>query len=206
MVPMTLPRLALRPFWYLRHGETDWNAQGLSQGWTDIALNERGIAQARAAAATVAAHWRDHAPIARIVTSPLVRAHRTAVIVADALAERDGVCLPLLVDSDLREVCFGEQEGRPMGDWYDDWIAGTYTPAGAEPFGELVARAVAAIDRATEGEGAALVVCHGAMFRALRLAMGLPANVRLSNALPLWLTPGAPDPLPWVLTEVGAAG
>ena len=201
---MTLPRLQPRPFWYLRHGETDWNARGLSQGWTDIALNERGIAQARAAAATVAAHWRDHAPISRIVTSPLVRAHRTATIVADALAERDGVRLPLLVDPGLREVCFGEQEGRPMGDWYDDWIGGNYTPAGAEPFGELVARAVAAIDRATEDDGAALVVCHGAMFRALRLAMGLPANVRLPNAVPLWLRPGTPDPLPWVLTEVGA--
>ena len=69
-----------------------------------------------------------------------------------------------------------------------------------------MARAVAAIDRATEDDGAALIVCHGAMFRALRLAMGLPANVRLPNAVPLWLTPGTPDPLPWALTEVGATG
>mgnify|MGYP003704279353 CR=1 FL=1 len=38
-----------RPFWFLRHGETDWNAQGLSQGNVDIPLNATGRAQAVAA-------------------------------------------------------------------------------------------------------------------------------------------------------------
>ena len=37
-------------FWFLRHGETDWNAQGISQGNVDIPLNAVGVAQARAAA------------------------------------------------------------------------------------------------------------------------------------------------------------
>ncbi|WP_419728621.1 histidine phosphatase family protein [Lichenicola sp.] len=199
-------RLALRPFWYLRHGETDWNAQGLSQGRSDIELNATGIAQGGNAAEIMAKHWGDFAPVTRIVSSPLKRAFRTAEIVADALAEQDGVRLPITTDPELQEVCFGVQEGEPMGTWYDSWIAGEYTPAGAEPFQELVSRAVAAVDRATAGEGVALIVCHGAMFRALRMAMGLPANVRLQNAIPLWLTPGSPDPLPWVLTDVSQHG
>ncbi len=199
-------RLAPRPFWYLRHGETDWNARGLSQGRSDIPLNETGIAQAERAAGIMAMHWHDHAPIARIVASPLIRAYRTAEIVAETLQKRDGVTLPITTDIGLQEVCFGVQEGQPMGDWYDSWIAGDYTPEGAEPFQVLVSRAVAAVDRATERtglDGSVLIVCHGAMFRALRMAMGLPANVRLPNAAPLWLAPGTLDPLPWSLTEVG---
>ena len=31
-----IPQVA---FWYLRHGETDYNARGLSQGAIDVALN-----------------------------------------------------------------------------------------------------------------------------------------------------------------------
>ena len=64
------------PFWFLRHGETDWNAQGLSQGNVDIPLNPTGYAQARSAAERLRRRG-----IATIVTSPLARARVTAEIV-----------------------------------------------------------------------------------------------------------------------------
>lgn len=172
------------PFWFLRHGETDWNAQGLSQGRTDIALNHVGVLQAERAARTLRT-----ARIATIVASPLVRARRTAEIVAAPLA------LPVALDPDLAEVNFGEQEGQPMGDWYDDWIEGRYTPAGAESFQELLERAVRAVNRALAQPAPVLVVAHGALFRALRLALGHEANVRTPNALPLHITP-PPDGAP----------
>jgi probable phosphoglycerate mutase len=180
MVPV--PRLRPVPFWFLRHGETDWNAQGLSQGRTDIPLNSVGLAQARRAARTL-----EGSGIAAVVASPLSRARVTAEIAAEALG------LPVSFDDDLREVNFGEQEGRPMGDWYDDWIAGTYTPERAEPFPVLLARAVLAVNRALERPAPVLVVAHGALFRALRLAFGLEPNVRTPNALPIRCEPPPPS-------------
>lgn len=172
-------RLNRIPFWFLRHGETDWNAQGLSQGRTDIPLNAVGLAQARRAAATLA----DLGGIASIVSSPLIRARVTAEIAAEALG------LPVRLDQELQEVNFGEQEGQPMGDWYDDWIAGDYTPEGAETFAGLLARAVGAVNRATALPGPVLIVAHGALFRALRLAFGHEPNVRTPNALPIRCAP-----------------
>ena len=44
-----------RSFYFLRHGQTDWNAEGRFQGHTDIALNELGLSQARHAAQALAA-------------------------------------------------------------------------------------------------------------------------------------------------------
>jgi probable phosphoglycerate mutase len=180
---MTLTRTA---FWFLRHGETDWNAQGLSQGRTDIPLNQVGVLQAERAALTLRA-----SRIAAVVASPLARARRTAEIVAEPLG------LPVALDDDLAEVNFGEQEGRPMGDWYDDWIAGTYTPRGGESFQQLLDRAVGAVNRALARRGPVLVVAHGALFRALRLALGHEPNVRTPNALPLHITPPAGGGTEW---------
>ena len=84
-----------------------------------------------------------------------------------------------------------------MQPWFPDWIAGTFTPEGAETFAELRARAVAAINRCLAQPRPLLVVGHGGFFRALRAAMGLAPNVRLPNATPLLCEPGNPQ---WSLT------
>ncbi|MBO1323552.1 histidine phosphatase family protein [Acetobacter sp. TBRC 12305] len=191
-----MSQLSPRPYWYLRHGQTDWNRAGLSQGRTDVPLNETGLEQAATAGQLIEQALRASRAdgglgIARIVSSPLERALRTANVVRDELAARGLPVMPLTIEDDLAEVCFGEQEGQPIGTWYDDWIAGHYTPAGAESFDVLRARAVGAVNRATQEPGQPLIVAHGALFRALRSAMALPANVRLPNAIPL---SAAPEP------------
>ncbi len=183
------------PFWFLRHGETDWNAQGLSQGTTDIPLNKVGVEQARRAAQTFAAGIQ----VTTIVASPLVRARVTAETTAALLK------LPVSIDPGLREVEFGEQEGLPMGDWYDSWIEGSYTPERAESFAQLYERAVAAVNRATALPGPVLVVAHGALFRALRLAFGHKPNVRTPNALPIRCEPPADGSGVWVVTPAELA-
>ncbi len=180
--------LSFTAFAFLRHGETDWNAGGLSQGRADIPLNATGLAQAAAAAHRLQGHG-----IRSIAASTLGRAWQTASLV--------GAALDLVPTSDagLQEASFGVQEGQAMGSWYDDWVAGTYTPEGAETFAGLQARVVAAVNRALLLPGPVLVVAHGAMFRAVRAAMGLSALVRTENGVPLLCHPGTP----WTLTEIG---
>ena len=179
--------LTAQAFWFLRHGETDWNARGWSQGSVDIPLNPVGIAQAHAAAVQLQGRG-----IRSIVSSPLSRALDTAHAVADPLG------LPVETDDGLREVSFGVQEGQPMADWFDDWVDGRFTPDGAEPFMALRGRAVSAVNRALGRPAPVLVVAHGALFRALRAAMGLPANIRTPNAVPMLCEPGTP----WTLAPV----
>jgi broad specificity phosphatase PhoE len=189
-----------RAFWYLRHGETDWNARELSQGNIDVPLNDVGLAQARTAAGLLRTRG-----IRSIVASPLSRAYDTARIVAEPLG------LPVEVEEGLREVSFGSQEGQPMAGWFNEWIAGTMTPEGAESFADLRVRAVEAVNRALARPAPVLIVAHGALFRALRTAMGLLPDVRLVNGVPLFCEPGtpqgtpqgAPQGAPWTLTPAG---
>ncbi len=179
------------PFWFLRHGETNWNAQGISQGNVDIPLNDVGIAQARAAAQKLR-----NRGIATIVSSTLSRARVTAEFVGEALG------LPVALDPDLREVAFGVQEGQTMSGWFPDWISGAFTPEGAETFAGLQRRAVAAANRATAKPPAVLVVAHGALFRSLRAAMGIEPNMRTQNAVPIYCEPPRAGETSWTLTPV----
>jgi broad specificity phosphatase PhoE len=89
-----------RPFYFLRHGQTDWNLEGRYQGHADTPLNRTGIAQAHAAAECLA-----EVAIDRIVVSPLIRAVATAAIVAERLGK------PIQIERGLMERNFGSFNG-----------------------------------------------------------------------------------------------
>jgi len=167
------------------------NAQGISQGNVDIPLNATGLAQARSAA-----QWLRNRGIATIAASPLMRARVTAELVGETLG------LPVAIDTDLREVAFGVQEGQAMSGWFADWVAGHVTPEGAETFAALRRRAVAAINRATALPPVVLVVAHGALFRAIRAAMGIEPNVRTQNAVPIFCEPPSLGRTEWTLDRM----
>jgi probable phosphoglycerate mutase len=173
-----MPVLLRRPYWFLRHGETDWNRENRTQGSTDVPLNEQGIAQAHRAAALL--HGRG---IETIVSSPLQRARHTADIVAAALG------LAVHIRQDLREASFGAHEGEVMGEWFAAWVEGSVAPEGGESFVAVRTRVVAALNEILEAPGLALVVGHGAVFRAVRSAMGFPAAVRTPNGVPMFCEP-----------------
>lgn len=170
-----LPR---RPFWFLRHGQTDYNARGLSQGAVDIPLNETGRAQAMDAAERLVGRG-----VIGITASPMLRARETAELARRALD------VPLAYEPDLREVVFGGMEGKPLAPWFGDWLDGRATPPGAETFADVSIRAAAVMGRILLDAGPRLIVSHGAFFRALRGLMRLDLDVGVQNAEPIYCEP-----------------
>jgi broad specificity phosphatase PhoE len=84
----------------VRHGETDWNADGRLQGHTDRPLNDYGRRQAETLAAELEGETFD-----AIYASDLARARETAEIVGERLH------VPVELDPDLREKNWGSWEG-----------------------------------------------------------------------------------------------
>ncbi len=175
-----LPKLSLPavPFWFLRHGETDYNAAGLSQGALDVSLNATGRAQAQAAGPLLAAQG-----ITAIISSPMVRTRETTAIVNEFLH------LPVILEPELREVVFGGMEGKPLQPWFPEWMEGRFTPEGAETFAAVTIRARIAMQRVLAQPGPVLIVAHGGIFRALRDLMGLTKEGLTPNAVPLFCEP-----------------
>lgn len=87
----------------IRHGETRLNALGVFQGQLDEPLNDVGLGQARAVAASMA----DLEPDA-IYTSDLLRAKQTA----DEVAKLTGH--EVHTDERLREIHCGSWHGRSI--------------------------------------------------------------------------------------------
>jgi broad specificity phosphatase PhoE len=165
------------PFYFLRHGQTDWNREHRLQGNIDVPLNATGLAQAHEAAARLAG-----LPIATVVSSHLSRARRTAEIAAQALG------LPVEIDPDLAEVALGVREGTPEDGLLERWQQGE-TPEGAETYIDFCRRTQAGVRRALTRPGPVLIVAHGGVFSALRKAFGLAPSAQLGNAIPVYLLP-----------------
>ena len=181
-----------KPFYYIRHGQTDWNAEQRYQGQMDIPLNETGIAQAHKAKDLMRG-----LPITHIYSSTLQRARITADIV------NEGLNLPITGMDTLQEVNFGVFEGQlsPKQGFSGDWRNGT-TPEKAESYIDFTARVFAAINEVLENEGTPLIVAHGAVFWPVHTHMQLGMASTLPNAHPVHLTPPIAGQENWTLTEV----
>ena len=165
----------------IRHGETEWNRNGVYQGQTDTDLSPRGLEQARALARRFAAH-----PLDLVLSSDLRRARRTAA----ALLENRNPPPPLEVDPRLREMSFGAWEGlavdeirRRFAADYAAYLAdpGEGRPTGGESFRELGERALAAVQEraARPGVRRLAVVAHGGTVKALLCRLlDLPPQTR----------------------------
>ena len=164
----------------VRHGTTDWNAEGRIQGQSDPPLNQTGQRQARRLAKRLGS-----VPFTAAWSSDMHRASETAAAILK------GRNLQLQGNPELREKNFGAWEGLTFRevearypDLYRNWLmAGdpSLAPPGGESDLQLYARAGAVVDGLRETHtgsgGNLLVVTHGGTLRALiaRL-LGLPAQ------------------------------
>lgn len=99
-IPSPAVTPAVTRFCFVRHGETEWNAERRLQGHIDIALNAAGLRQAAAAG-----QWLQKWAVNALYSSDLKRAWATAEAIAQALG------LAAQASSELRERNCGIFEG-----------------------------------------------------------------------------------------------
>jgi len=165
--------------YYIRHGQTEWNASGRVQGWRDIPLNDKGRAQAAQAGGILsellARDGREASTLPH-VASPLGRTRETMELVrASAGLPREGYAL----EARLREIGYGDWEGMTFAEMRtahpahyalrdaDKWSV-------AAPNGESYAMLAARVREWLSAlAGDTVVVAHGGTMRALMVTLGV---------------------------------
>lgn len=179
---------AVRRVLLIRHGQSEWNAQGRWQGQADPPLTELGEQQARLAAA--------HLPeVGALATSTLERARRTGVIIAETL----GLDEPRQID-ELKERDAGEFSGLTrveIEEQYPGYLGTETWPPGWEDDAELIIRVregIAALLALSDAETLA-VITHGGVIYNIEASLGRPWE-RIGNLGASWLHVG-PDGWEW---------
>ena len=152
--------------WVVRHGQTEWSVAGRHTSTTDLPLLPEGEDAARELGPRLAGH-----PFALVLTSPRLRARRTA-----ELAGFPGAA----VDEDLAEWAYGDYEGVTSAEIQEQapgWTIWTGTVPGGESAEQVGARLDRVVARVLDVEGDALVFGHGHALRALAARwLGLPVS------------------------------
>ena len=165
----------MRLFYFLRHGETEWNVEGRFCGRTDVPLSEAGQRQARLLAERV-----KPLVVEALYSSPLRRARQTAALIGEAIGREP------VVDARLTELNYGTWEGFTLADieragpavyhgWYRD--PGSLAPPQGESGVQLIERVMPFLKEAAQKHprGNVMVVCHKTVCRLLACHfMGIP--------------------------------
>jgi probable phosphoglycerate mutase len=156
--------------YFVRHGETDWNAERRYQGQMDIPLNDRGKAQAKRNGEILRDLIPDLSAI-DLVSSPLGRARETMAIMLNELGASND---RLRFDDRLRELSYGAWEGQleselpqldPEGIAAREKSRFRWRPPEGESYADLFDRTgdwLKSVERDT------LVASHGGVSRCLR--------------------------------------
>lgn len=181
--------LPAKPFYMMRHGQTEANAAEVMAGSTDSPLTQLGIEQAYAAQKVI--KEISDLPV-KIFHSHLSRARDTAKIVNEFLQ------VDMVEDADFAEICAGDMEGRPWSDCLDIFDGWVQTPGGEHPddFFKRIKRAKERALIETE-DGSPLIVCHGGVMRAFGAIYGADAPALFRNAHLYEFIPNDDKNFPW---------
>lgn len=171
-----MPRILL-----VRHGQSEWNAEGRWQGQADIALSDLGRAQAQAATAKIGS-------FDVIAASTLMRAAETAYIISSELGIGPIVPIP-----DLVERHAGEWSGLTRDDIDRDWpgyLEQDKRPPGYESDDDFWRRIETGMNEVAqllpEAHDEAIVVAHGGLIYLLEERVG-ERRGRIPNLGALWV-------------------
>ncbi len=168
-------------FYYVRHGRTVYNREGIMQGQVDSPLAEEGIPVLKETAEAL----RD-IPFVRCYSSPLYRAVHTAKIITEG---RDIVIEPL---EDLIEMNFGRIDGKPHREHRTAMLIchalDNFRPIGGDSAGDMKKRARRAmntiVDKCSDGDHI-LLTGHGSYYRYLIRELFHKSRLCLKKD-PLW--------------------
>jgi 2,3-bisphosphoglycerate-dependent phosphoglycerate mutase len=171
----------------LRHGESQWNKENRFTGFTDIDLNETGVAEARRAGQALKA-----IKFNRVYTSTLKRAYHTAEIVLGEMGQKQR----LIKHDDLRERDYGELTGlnkddtrKKFGEEQVQIWRRSYDipPPGGESLKDVVVRVkpyyqANILPDIKEGKNV-LMAAHGNTLRAMLIILGenTPENINAAE-------------------------
>jgi len=156
----------MREIVLVRHGQTEWSANGRHTSVTDLDLTPEGERRARALGGRLALR-----SFALVLCSPRKRAQKTAQLAGVG---------PVETDEDLAEWAYGEYEGkttRQIRERDPGWVVWTGHTPGGETAGQVGARADRVLNRVRPILSGADVclVGHGHMLRVLTARwLGLP--------------------------------
>jgi probable phosphoglycerate mutase len=151
----------------IRHARTPWNLEKKIQGSTDIPLSPEGKEEA--------ARWGEllkPEPFDAILSSPLIRARETALILSDKMGT------PVFHEPDLREQDFGDWEGQRINDIrekdpkaveFQESRGWEFRPPGGESRTRVLERVTKTFERAAKNfeNQYILVVTHQSVIKIL---------------------------------------
>lgn len=173
---MTGPKI-----YYIRHGQTDWNAELRFQGQKDIPLNDIGREQARHNGETLS-NLLGKAEDYEFISSPLSRARETMEIIRKQMGLEIGA---YAIDDLLIEISYGDFEGVTQPEikardrelyYYRKNNAWIFRPENGESQQDVLQR-VSAWYQSLDAKKSYIVTAHGAIGRVMRHHLaGIPTD------------------------------